>query len=257
MASTTRRYRLDHRAGAGDRGRRADHHRPHVEPHGTANSNADADVRTAIAPLNDVADELACMVFGVRHLSEKECQRVSSPRSSARAPGCRCPASCSRSCATTGTRSSRTSSASPGTAYRLTRPGVCCESRGHLLPGFTNEVTRVVWLGDSYKDVETLLPREKKPASKTEQARTVLLDLLEAAPGMRMESDELDARVAAATGLAAGTVRNVRNELRGDGLVRSEPERADDDTFTRWFVLRTNAPRTAASSPVHDSESEA
>ena len=38
-------------------------------------SNSETDVRAAIAPLNQLADEHQAMVFGVRHLSEKECKR--------------------------------------------------------------------------------------------------------------------------------------------------------------------------------------
>ena len=36
------------------------------------NSNAETDIRDAISPLNGLADEYECMVFGIRHLSEKE-----------------------------------------------------------------------------------------------------------------------------------------------------------------------------------------
>ena len=36
------------------------------------NSNSDTDIRDAIAPLNDLADEHETMVIGVRHLTEKE-----------------------------------------------------------------------------------------------------------------------------------------------------------------------------------------
>ena len=39
------------------------------------NSNSETDIRDAIGRLNKLADEHRCMVFGVRHLSEKECSR--------------------------------------------------------------------------------------------------------------------------------------------------------------------------------------
>jgi AAA domain len=225
---------------------------------GGADSNADAHVRAAIAPLNDLADALACMVFGVRHLTEKECQRgvlgsilgasawVQVPRVVlALVRDDSDPALAHFQCVA-------------GNRMPPDTPGRLVRIEGHLLPGFKTEVTRAVWLGDSDKDVETLpsAPR-KRPETKTDKARTILLDLLEAAPGMRMESDELDSRVAAATGLAAGTIRNLRTELgkAGAGLIRMEPERDEDETFTRWFAVRTNAPRSAALEPVHDSES--
>jgi AAA domain len=39
---------------------------------GDRSSNLDSDVRPAIAPLNQLADLLACMVIGVRHITNKE-----------------------------------------------------------------------------------------------------------------------------------------------------------------------------------------
>jgi hypothetical protein len=57
-----------------------------------------------------------------------------------------------------------------------------------------------------------------------------------------MESDALDALIAKETGLASGTVQNLRGELRKEGLLRSVPDRKDEDgTVTRWLVVLTNA----------------
>jgi hypothetical protein len=227
---------------------------------GTADSNADTQVRAAIAPLNDLADDLACMVFGIRHLSEKEIAGktvlgailgasawVQVPRVVlALVRDDDDPDLAHFQCVA-------------GNRMPPDAPGRLVRIEGHLLPGFQNEVTRAVWLGDSTKDVETLLsaPR-KKSATKTDAAREILLDLLEAAPDKRMESDELDARVANATGLSAGTVRNLRTDLKNDGLIRMKPERnEDDETFKRWLVIRTNATRNITFEPEHVSKSEA
>ena len=59
-----------------------------------------------------------------------------------------------------------------------------------------------------------------------------------------MESDQLDALTAAKTGLAAQTVRNVRADLKNDGLIRAVPEKDEFGSVTRWLVVRTmdNAP---------------
>ena len=94
------------------------------------NSNSDTDIRDAIAPLNQLADDFECMVFGVRHLTEKEAAGVSWQRSSEPAPGCMCPASCLRSFATMRTPGSRTFSVSPATGSHQTRRGGCSGSRG-------------------------------------------------------------------------------------------------------------------------------
>lgn len=55
--------------------------------------------------------------------------------------------------------------------------------------------------------------------------------------------DSLDARVAAETGLAAKTVKNLRSALSAEGLIRNRPEKNADGTVARWHVLRTSAPR--------------
>ena len=62
-------------------------------------------------------------------------------------------------------------------------------------------MTRAVWLGDSTKDVETMLGNANKEQSKTGAARDLILDILETEDAQ--ESDALDARVASETGLAA------------------------------------------------------
>ncbi len=57
------------------------------------------------------------------------------------------------------------------------------------------------------------------------------------------ESDSLDARVAKETGLAARTVRDLRMDLRNEGLVKSQPEKDETGAVTRWLVYRTQARR--------------
>jgi hypothetical protein len=102
-----------------------------------------------------------------------------------------------------------------------------------------------VWVGDSTKNVEDLIGDTDKEPSKSETARALMLDALEDAPGGRIESDELDSRIARETGLAAQTIRNLRAGLKDEGLVRSLPEKDEMGTVKRWFVERTNAARPA------------
>jgi hypothetical protein len=58
-----------------------------------------------------------------------------------------------------------------------------------------------------------------------------------------MESDALDAKVAAGSGLSAKTIKNLRGELKDQGLIRAVPEKDEHGEVQRWFVVRTNAPR--------------
>ena len=207
------------------------------------NSNSDTDIRDAIAPLNDLADEHETMVFGVRHLSEKECSNgalaailgasawVQVPRAVIGIARDNEDASLSHIQCLSG---NRLPPDTPGRTFRI---------EGVLLAGLENEVTRCVWIGDSTKNVETLIGETRKEPSKSDAARELILDMLEAAPDRRVESDELDALVARETGLKAQTIRNLRAALKNEGLIRSVPEKDDGGQVERWLIERTNAPR--------------
>jgi hypothetical protein len=99
----------------------------------------------------------------------------------------------------------------PGTTGALVR------IEGVLLPGLEEEMTRAVWVGASTKDVEAMLSTTggQEPTA-SDQARGLLLNALREAGG-QMESDQLDATVAEATGLKASTVRNLRGQLKEKG----------------------------------------
>lgn len=205
------------------------------------NSNAETDIRDAISRLNQIADEQQTMVFGVRHLTEKECGRgvlaailgssawVQTPRAVLAVVRDDEDTQISHVQCVAGNR------LPAGTAGRMFRID------GVLLPGLENEVTRAVWLGESTKDVETMFAGNAEPASKSETARELILGILE--DEGEQESDAFDARVAAATSLSAKTIRNQRGELGKAGLVGSRPELDDYGHPARWFVYRTGAPR--------------
>lgn len=205
------------------------------------NSNFDTDIRDAIGPLNPIADDFGCMAFGVRHLSEKECARgvlaailgasawVHVPRAVlAVARDDEDPQVSHVQCVA----GNRLPPDTPGRIFRI---------EGVRLPELENEVTRAVWLGDSSKDVETILAGSTKEPSKSEAARELILDILE--NDGEQESDALDARVARETGLAAKTVQNTRSELANEGLVKPHPEKDEFGSVERWIVRRTQAPR--------------
>ncbi len=205
-------------------------------------SNAETDVRDAIAPLNHLSDETETLLVGVRHLSEKEAGRgvlaavlgnsawVQVPRAVLAVVRDDEDPALSHVQVVAGNR------LPPGTAGRVFR------IEGVALPGLASEVTRAVWVGDSVKDAETLLSAGRR-TSKSAAARQLILDLLERAPGNEIESDALDAQVAQETGLAAQTIKNIRTELRDAGLIKSRPEKDEGGQVNRWIVQRTHAPR--------------
>jgi hypothetical protein len=206
------------------------------------NSNDETDIRDAIGQLNKLADDHQCMVFGVRHLTEKECERgilaailgnsawVQVPRAVLAIVGDdEDPAIAHIQCIA----GNRLPKGTPGRKFRI---------EGKILPGLEEEVTRVVWLGDSTKDVEALLGNKAtKAPSPSSDARELLLDILEGEG--EQESDAPDARVAEAAGLTAKTVRNLRGALKNEGLVKTYPEKDETRAIERWMVTRSKAPR--------------
>ena len=213
---------------------------------GGKDSNAE-EIRAAIQPLNEIADECKCMVFGVRHLTEKEAKQgvlaailgssawVQVPRAViAIARDDDDPAIGHAQCVA----GNRLPPETPGRMFRL---------EGVKVDGLENEVTRATWIGDSTKNVEAMLAATNsvREPSKSAAARELILDILE--QDNEQESETLDARVVKATGLAAKTVRNIRFELGDAGLVKARPERDEDGKVYRWLVRRTAAPRDLAS----------
>jgi hypothetical protein len=108
------------------------------------------------------------------------------------------------------------------------------------------EVTRAVFVGDSHKLADDLLENGTQPTSKSSRARDLILDTLEEAPGMQLESDALDAQIAQQTGLSARSVQNLRGQLKSAGLIRALPAKDEQGTITGWIVARTLAPRETA-----------
>jgi AAA domain-containing protein len=205
---------------------------------GNTKTGDDGEVRNAIAPLNRLADELGCLLIGVRHPGKDRSRGpvasilgstawVDTPRAVVFIAKDDQDPLVRHIQVVAGNRSLNGSAQ----AFRIEAVPV---------QGLTEPITLAVPLGESAKDVGELLAM--KPAeSRTDQARTLLLDILEAEGDQ--ESDTLDARVARKTGLAAGTVKNTRTKLKDEGLVKNYPEKDETGAITRWRVRRTAAPR--------------
>jgi hypothetical protein len=113
--------------------------------------------------------------------------------------------------------------------------------------GGPSEVSRVVWDGESAVDVEELLAARHEPpeASRSGDARALMLATLHAAPGQRMGAEELDAVIAEQAGISAKTVRNLRGELgaNGRGWLKAIPVKDEFGEVLRWDVgLTAGAP---------------
>ena len=206
---------------------------------GARNSNSDAEVRDAIAPLNKLADVLGCLVIGVRHPGKDRTRGavasilgstawVDTPRAVVMIAADDEDAQVRHIQVVAGNRSAN----GAAHAFRIEAVDVT---------GLSEPVTRAVALGESAKSVDELLEIRKAPDTKTEKARDLLLDILEEQG--EQESDALDAHVAKETGLSARTVRDARMQLSREGLVKARPLKDEHGEITEWHVVRTGAPR--------------
>ena len=208
---------------------------------GDRNSNNDAEVRDAIAPLNRLADELSCLLIGVRHPGKDRSRGavasilgstawVDTPRAVVMIAVDDEDPLLRHIQVVAGNRSLN----GAAQAFRIEPVDV---------EGLTEPITRALCLGESSKSVDDLLSTGGGSGeSGSSRARELILDILEAEGAQ--ESDELDARVARETGLAAKTVKNVRTKLKDAGLVKVLPDKDETGAIVRWRVHRTQAERT-------------
>lgn len=206
---------------------------------GDRNSNDDAEVRDAIAPLNRLADEIGCLLIGVRHPGKDRSRGAL--------------ASILGSTAWTDTPRAVVMIAVDDEDPQLRHIQVVAGNRSLNgaarqfrvdtieVPGLDEPITVAVDCGESTKSVDELLQTRKTPDTRTAKARELLLDVLQEQG--EQESDALDAHVARETRLAARTVRDTRMALAREGLVKARPEKDDFGEVQRWKVYRTEAPR--------------
>jgi AAA domain len=207
---------------------------------GGINTDAEGPVRTAIAPLNDLADELDCLLIGVRHL-KKDTQAGALASVLGSTAWVDVPRSVIVMAADDEeemlfhieARAGNRGPSGQGRAFRIELVAV---------EGLSEPVTRAVEIGNSGKSVENLLGGKRE--SKSGRARELLLELLDGVP--QMESDALDAQVAREANCSARTVRNLRMAMNKEGLLRSFPERDESGNVACWYVARTNATTDAA-----------
>lgn len=192
-----------------------------IDPVGNHLGGADTDkeglVRDAIAPLNDLADALGCLVIGVRHLSKNTSRGalasvlgstawVDVPRAVLAVAADDEEDMVFHIGVVAGNRSARGN----GRSFRIELTDV----------GLQEPVTRAVELGASTKSVETLLSEaaeQRGRAVKREGAEDIILRELATEP---QPLDYLKAVCAAEIGSAGDTVYRAVNYLKAKGRVR-------------------------------------
>jgi hypothetical protein len=205
-------------------------------------SNSEADVRAAIAPLNDLADQHDLVIIAVRHLSEKECAHGVLAAILGSSAWVQTPRVVIAVASDDEDGQIRHMQVVGGNRARTHGEARAFRIDGVRLDGLDEEVTRLTGLDGPGKSVERVLsaahtPAEGASSAKTTEARELILDILDAEG--QQESDALDARVAEATGLAAKSIRNARGALARQGLIRAQK----GGLSGAWYVSRTLAPR--------------
>ena len=222
---------------------------------GDRDSNAEAAIREAIAPLNALANQLDCLLIGVRHPGKNRERGAL--------------ASVLGSTAWVDVPRAVVFIAKDDQDPLIRHIQVVAGNRAlngkaqHFriepaeVEGLTEPITKCIDLGESQKDVDELLMMKIKEPSKTDKAKALLLDILEERG--EQNSDKLDAEVAKTVGLATLTIRNIRTELKNEGLVGIRPVKDEETAMVdHWIVFRTLELREGHhyASPPHDPENE-
>jgi AAA domain len=206
-----------------------------------ANSDSETAVREAISPLNGLADSLDAVVIGTRHLSEKEIRGGLISAILGSSAWVQVPR------VVIGIveddehirhiRVGRGNRVPPG------EDSLTFEVEGVPREGYEVDITHVARMGTSDKNIDALLRGENAESkSKSALARDAIIDELEKAPMMQMESDTLDARIVARCGVSTKTVKNLRLKLKDAGFLKVFPGKDESGKVTRWNVARTLAP---------------
>jgi hypothetical protein len=219
------------------------------------NTNMDSDVRSAIAPLNKLADEAKCLIIGVRHLKKDASQGaldsvlgssdwVNLPRAVLAIAMDNEEEDIRHVQVVAGNRIPR------GTASRSFRI-----VGAHVVKG-GEPISKAEFIDGPGKDVDEVLQSGPNTSnSRTKLAKIAMLDKLEEAQqtGDSLESDALTASIVAEYGVALRTAQNAKTSLKNSGLIGFLPDKDEAGKILRWNVKRTNAPRPAdLQSPLPD-----
>ena len=202
---------------------------------GDANTDREAEVRTALMPLAALVHELGIPTVGVRHLSTKEAKGGALAKVLGSTAWIGVPRVVLAAVADSSDpalvhvqpiKGNRVPRGEAGRRFRL---------EGRMLPDFTESVVCAVEDGASDVDVDSELAgtTNEKGTSASEYVREMILVTLRGSGG-QMESDQLDAVVAAKAGLTRGRSRTPRR-TEGKGWLRSVPEKDEHGEIQRWY----------------------
>ena len=201
-------------------------------------THAEEPVRNAIDPLNGLANELDCLLLGVRHLGEKDATKGALAATLGASAWVQVPRAVLAVAADDeedllfhiavagGNRSAR----GAGRVFRIDLVDVA---------GLAEPITRATEIGTSAKSVDELLgdgDDRKRKAPKREGAREIILRELALEP---QSLDFLKAKCIAELGVSGETVWRAANELKSERLV--ETGNSGIGTPWLWFVTSPRA----------------
>ncbi len=190
-------------------------------------SNSDTDIRDAIAPLNDLADKQETMIVGIRHLTEKEVKAGALGAILGASAWVQVPRAVIGLARDDDDTSVSHIQCIAGNRLPPDTPGRTFQIVGEKLPELENEVTRAHWLGDSSKDIETLIgqPQPSGRRVPAEQVREVILRELEQGERSRQQ---LDDAVKTTTGANPDSVyKSGLGPLREEGRIKARKDGPD------------------------------
>jgi hypothetical protein len=210
------------------------------------NTNFDSDVRSVVAPLNQLADDLKCLIVGVRHLKKDASQGalaavlgssdwVNVPRAVLAIVMDDQDEDIRHVQVVAGNRIPR------GTASRSFRI-----VGAHVVKG-GEPVAKAEFLEGDGKDVDEMLQSEpSRNNSRTRQVKMAMLDLLEdvSDTGGSIESNTLTAQVAdIVKGATPAIIKKAKDWLKENGLIEFFPNKDEDGKILQWNITRTSVPR--------------
>jgi hypothetical protein len=209
----------------------------HVD--GKVDSYKDHDVKRILTPLARIAQETGCAIVCVIHFRKDTSAgaRLSGHGSTAFLTTARVTLSMAKAEDGTHVLEVSKSNIGPegeGQAFTLEVAKIRAEEGDYA------EVPLLKRAGQAVQTVDEILSKPRR-SSKSSAARELILDILD--DEVEVESDTLDSRIANETGLSAGSIRNLRTELKDAGLIKYRAESNADGTKKRFYVQRTNAPR--------------
>jgi hypothetical protein len=213
---------------------------------GEVNTNHGGEIRECICPLNNLAHEGGCLVVGVRHLTKSAEEGDALSRVLGSIEWVNVPRMVLMLAHDREEEDVRHIQVKAGNRLKGGTPSKRFRIIG--VPGIVKggePIAKAVFLEGEGEDVGELLKQTEPPSTKKGKAQMCMLDLLEKAQdlGETLEAKQLTADVMKMAGASYPTVRDVKTELKKQGLIAFVPDRKGDGEIKHWRVKRTDLPR--------------